>query len=77
MIHLDFVERYRTSADQRPGLHALRRPRLRQVCPADAIKKDEFGVVHSANTAALHRLLELRARLPVWRAEDKAEPSSS
>ena len=26
-------------------------PSARKVCPADAITKDEFGIVHSANTA--------------------------
>ena len=44
-------------------------PTCAQVCPADAIKKTEDGVVQSSLEAALHRLLQLRAGLSVRRPE--------
>ena len=44
-------------------------PTCAQVCPADAIKKGEDGVVAVVAQAALHRLLQLRAGLSVRHSE--------
>ena len=56
---------HRPRRDDRDGglrLLALRGARrARMVCPADAIKKGEDGIVQSSLEAALHRLFELRA----------------
>ena len=46
-------------------------PTCAEVCPADAIKRTEDGVVQTRPQAALHRLRQLRAGLPVRRAEDE------
>ena len=43
-------------------------PTCAEVCPADAIKRTDDGVVQTRAQAALHRLQQLRARLPVRRA---------
>ena len=51
MIHVDYVDRYTTvQTSTQVCMHCVD-PTCAKVCPADAITKDEFGVVHSANTA--------------------------
>ena len=39
-------------------------PVCANVCPADAITKDEFGIVHTANTSQCIGLLQLRDGFP-------------
>ena len=46
-------------------------PTCAEVCPADAIKRTDDGVVQTRPQAALHRLQQLRAGLPVRRAQDE------
>ena len=65
MINFDFVDRRETIATAAFVCWHCEDPTCAQVCPADAIKKGEDGVVQLGAEAALHRLLELRAGLPV------------
>lgn len=51
MIHVDYVDRYTTVQTSTQVCMHCEDPTCARVCPADAITKDEFGVVHSANTA--------------------------
>src|SRR6187399_510728 len=48
MIHLDFIDRRQTIATVPAVCMHCDDPTCAQVCPADAIKKGEDGVVHSA-----------------------------
>ena len=69
LIHLETIER-RDSVQTAPQvcMHC-EDPICAQVCPADAIKQTRRRRRPELAEAALHRLLELRARLPVRRAE--------
>lgn len=48
MIHVDFIDRPNTIATVPTVCMHCDDPTCAKVCPADAIKKDEFGVVHSS-----------------------------
>ena len=69
IINLETIER-RDSVQTAPQvcMHC-EDPICAQVCPADAIKKTDEGIVQSLAKAAVHRVLELRAGVPVRRAE--------
>ena len=64
-----YVDRATVDADGAGGVHALRGADLREVCPADAIKRTEDGVVQTRSSRAASRCSQLRARLPVRRAQ--------
>ena len=68
MIHLEFVDRAQSMQTVPVVCMHCEQPTCAEVCPADAIKRTADGVVQSRAQAALHRLRQLRARLPVWRA---------
>ena len=68
MIHLEFVDRAITHADEPGRLHALRGPDLRARVPGRRDQADRRRHRSQLHQAALHRLLELRAGLPVRRA---------
>ena len=69
MINFDFIERRESITSAAYVCWHCDEPTCAQVCPADAIKKGEDGIVHSSE-AALHRLQQLRARVPVRYPED-------
>ena len=69
MIHLEYVDRARSTQTVPVVCMHCDSPTCAEVCPADAIKKDEDGVVLRPQ-AALRRLQQLRAGLPVRRAQD-------
>jgi Fe-S-cluster-containing dehydrogenase component len=51
MVQVDYVDRYYTpQTSVQICMHCID-PTCAKVCPADAIPKDEFGIVHSANTS--------------------------
>ena len=68
MIHLDYVDRAHSTQTVPVVCMHCDSPTCAEVCPADAIKRTEDGVVQTRAQAALHRLQQLRARLPVRRA---------
>lgn len=51
MIHVNYVDRAHTIQTTVQVCMHCENPLCANVCPADAISKDEFGVVHSANTS--------------------------
>ena len=51
MIHVDFVDRAESPQTSVQVCMHCEEPTCARVCPADAIAKDELGVVHSANAA--------------------------
>ena len=51
MIHVNYVERAVTIQTTVQVCMHCEDPVCANVCPADAISKDEFGVVHTANSA--------------------------
>jgi len=51
MIHVDYVDRYVSTQTSVQVCMHCEDPTCARVCPADAITKDEFGIVHTANTA--------------------------
>lgn len=51
MIHVNYVDRAHTIQTTVQACMHCEDPVCARVCPADAISKDEFGVVHTANTA--------------------------
>ena len=51
MIHVDYVQRAASPQTSVQVCMHCEEPACAEVCPADAIAKDEFGVVHSANPA--------------------------
>ena len=51
MIHVDFVDRSESPQTAVQVCMHCEEPACARVCPADAITKDELGVVHSASAA--------------------------
>ena len=51
MIFVDYLDRGETTATMPTICMHCAEPTCALVCPADAITKDEFGIVHTANTA--------------------------
>jgi len=51
MIHVNYVDRAHSIQTTVQVCMHCEDPVCARVCPADAISKDEFGVVHTANTA--------------------------
>ena len=51
MIHVDYVDRAESPQTSVQVCMHCEEPTCARVCPADAIAKDELGVVHSANAA--------------------------
>ena len=51
MIHVDYVDRADSPQTSVQVCMHCEEPTCARVCPADAIAKDELGVVHSANAA--------------------------
>ncbi len=70
MINFDFIDRHGTIATAAYVCWHCEEPTCAQVCPADAIKKGEDGIVHVGTEAALYRLLELRSCVSVRHSED-------
>ena len=72
MIHLEYIDRALLDADDADGVHALRSPTCAEVCPADAIKKGEDGVVRMpsrpAAWAATTACWPVRSACPRWSA---------
>jgi ferredoxin len=66
MIHVDYIDRPQLDRDDADGVHALRRAdvRARSVRPTPS-RSGEDGIVRSALEAEVHRVLELRAGVPV------------
>ena len=71
MIHLEYVDRAQLDADGAGGLHALRLADLRRGLPGRRDQADRRRRGADGAQAALHRLQQLRAGLPVRRAEDE------
>ena len=69
MIHLEEHRPRRDDPDGADGVHALRGPDLRRGLPGRRHQAERGRRRAVVAQAALHRLLELRARLPVRRAE--------
>ena len=76
LIHLETIDRATTTQTAPQVCMHCEDPTCAQVCPADAIKQTEGGVVQSAPQAPLHRLLQLRDRLPL-RCAPSTWPSST
>lgn len=70
MIHLEYVDRSQSTQTVPVVCMHCESPTCAEVCPADAIKKTEDGVVQSCAKTALCRLQQLRAGLPVRGAQD-------
>lgn len=51
MVSVDYVDRGQSAQTSVQVCMHCEEPLCARVCPADAIQKDEFGVVHSANAA--------------------------
>lgn len=51
MIHVNYVDRKKSPQTTVQVCMHCEDPTCANVCPADAIHQDEFGVVHSANTS--------------------------
>ena len=64
MIHIHYVDRRETVQTTVQVCMHCDDPICANVCPADAIVKDEFGIVHSADVS--NRVCELRTQLSVW-----------
>ena len=70
MIQLDYVDRAHSTQTAPVVCMHCDSPTCAEVCPADAIKRTEDGIVQTAQQAAVHRLQQLCPRVPVRRAED-------
>ena len=68
MIHLEYVDRAQSVQTVPVVCMHCEQPTCAEVCPADAIKRTGDGVVQIGAQAALHRVRQLRRRLPVRRA---------
>ena len=68
MIHLEYINRAQSVQTVPVVCMHCEQPTCAEVCPADAIKRTGDGVVQSALQAALHRVRQLRAGVPVRRA---------
>ncbi len=51
MIHVDYVDRALSTQTSVQVCMHCEDPACARVCPADAITKDQFGIVHTASTA--------------------------
>lgn len=51
MIHVDYIDRRKSTQTTVQVCMHCEEPACARVCPADAISKDEFGVVHSAEAS--------------------------
>ena len=71
MIHLDYIDRARSPQTVPVVCMHCDSPTCAEVCPADAIKRTGGRRGADGPQAALHRLQQLRAGLPVWRAQDE------
>src|ERR1044072_671223 len=56
MIHVNYVDRAHTIQTTVQVCMHCEDPVCARVCPADAISKDEFGIVHSANRSEERRV---------------------
>ena len=68
MIHLEYVDRAHSTQTVPVVCMHCDSPTCAEVCPADAIKRTERRRRADRAQAALHRLQQLRAGLPVRRA---------
>ena len=69
LIHLERIERATTTQTAPMVCMHCEDPTCAEVCPADAIKQTEARDRPVGAQAAVHRLLELRAGLPVRRPQ--------
>jgi len=75
MIHIHYVDRAHTVQTTVQVCMHCEDPACANVCPADAITKDNFGVVHTANTARCIGCSNCVLACPVGvpKKEEKAE----
>ena len=76
MINFDFIDRRETIATAAYVCWHCDDPTCAQVCPADAIKKYDDGIVGSSLKPRCIALLQLRAGVPVRNPEDGAANTS-
>jgi Fe-S-cluster-containing dehydrogenase component len=69
MIHVDYIDRPDMIGTVPMVCMHCEEPTCALVCPADAIKRGEDGVVRSALKTAMHRLFQLCPRVPVRRSQ--------
>ena len=71
MIQLEYVNRARVAADSAGRVHALRFADVRRGLPGRRHQTHRRRRRANGPQAALHRLQQLRAGLPIRRAEDE------
>ena len=76
MIHVDFIDRKKTIATAPTVCMHCDEPDLRAGLPGGRHQEDRRRRRAVVAEAALHRLLQLRAGLPVRGAEDDGRPRS-